>query len=151
MKKLFFFLLVIGFTFATGSANAQFRSIPGIVTDSFKLRYPNATTVDWSDKVTSFQATFNLDKEKIQAWNGSKGEWLKSEKTIPRDAIPAAVKDGLSKSKWADPDWKIGTVTVRYLPGDITQYNLFIYKNDITRRNLLFSSQGQLLKDGVTL
>ncbi len=58
--------------------------------------------------------------------------------------------DGLSKSKYA-VDWKVGTVFERSLPGNVTQYRLEIAKSDLQKRDLLFSSVGQLLKDGSTL
>ncbi len=151
MKKLFSLLLISVGLLMGSKTYAQFRSIPGAVTDSFKVRYPSATDVNWSDKVSSFSATFNFNGEKYQAWYNSKGEWQKSEKKIKMETVPAEVKDGLSKSKYADPEWKTGTVTERFLPGNVIQYNIFVYKNDISRRNLLFSSKGQLLKDGSTL
>ena len=150
MKKPFYYLLITTFFFVTGHVDAQFRSIPGIVTDSFKVRYPTAQTVSWSDNLSSFQATFTLDNEKYTAKYSSKGEWLSSQKSIKEGDLPPAVKDGYSKSKYSG-DWNIFTVTVRYLPKDITQYVLRIGKGDLQRKNLLFSSEGQLLKDGTTL
>ncbi|HEY4207560.1 MAG TPA: hypothetical protein VGM31_12135, partial [Puia sp.] len=59
MKKLMFFIGSI-FLMVT-VAQAQFRSVPGSVTDSFKLRYPHAKSVAWRDNVSSFQATFKQD------------------------------------------------------------------------------------------
>jgi len=150
MKKMLYSLLISGFLFMTGNAHAQFRSIPGIVTDSFKVKYPDAKTVTWSDNLSSFQASFTLNNEKYTAKYSSKGEWLSSQKTITQENLPATVKDGFSKSKYAG-DWKVYTVTVRYLPNNLTNYLLRIGKGDISRKNLLFSSDGQLLKDGTTL
>jgi hypothetical protein len=150
MKKLAFTLCFISGLFLIAStAHAQFRKIPGVVTDSFKVKYPSAKSVSWKDNVGSFQATFTLDNDKYVAKYSSKGEWQQSEKKITQDAIPAAVKDGLSKSKYAD--WKIGTVTHRYLPGERVEYTIFVSKGDLSRRNLTFSSEGQLLKDAITL
>ena len=131
------------------TASAQFRSVPGAVTDSFKVKYPNASSVSWRDNVGSFQATFKQDSGNFVAKYSSKGEWQSTETKIKQEAIPAAVKDGFSKSKYAD--WKMGTVTVRYLPGNKTIYIIFASKSDVSRRNLTFASDGQLLKDGITL
>jgi hypothetical protein len=151
MKKLLYLLLISGSMFLAGKANAQFRSIPGVVTDSFKIRYPDAADVKWSDKVSAFQAVFTLNKETLTARYNSKGEWLSATKQIGKDAIPGAVKDGLSKSQYAGSEWELRTVTVRYLPGNVTQYILYVYKGDFSKRNLTFSSNGQLLKDATTL
>jgi len=149
MKKLLSFILIGGLLFTTASVQAQFRSIPGVVTDSFKVRYPSATTVSWEDKVTSFQATFTLNNEKYQAKYNKDGSWISSDRKIKEDALPAVVKDGLSKSKYAE--WKVGTITQRYFPGDSVNYIIFVAKSDITRKNLTFSTKGQLLKDNTTL
>jgi hypothetical protein len=151
MKKLLYCLLIGGFVMMTATADAQFRSIPSVVTDSFKAQYPKAASVSWSDKVSAFQATFTLDNEKYIARYSSKGEWQNSTKKITKDALPGEVKDGLAKSKYADPEWEIGTVTTKYLPGGIVQYVINVYKNSISKRNLLFNSSGRLLKDDSTL
>jgi len=146
-KKLIFFIASI-FLMAT-AAHAQFGSVPGAVTDSFKVKYPNAKSVTWRDNIGSFQATFKLDSSSYVAKYSKKGEWQSTEIKIKSDAIPAAVKDGLTKSKYAD--WKVGTVTERYLPGNKTIYIIFVSKSDINRKNLTFASDGQLLKDNLTL
>jgi hypothetical protein len=151
MKKLLYCLLIGGFVMLTVTARAQFRSIPSVVTDSFKIQYPKATSVSWSDKVSAFQATFTLDNEKYVARYGSKGEWQNSVKKITKDALPGEVKDGFSKSKYAGSDWEVRSVTVRYLPGNIIQYIVLVYKSSVQKKNLLFSSTGQLLKDDSTL
>jgi len=144
-KKTLFFGMMMGSLLTAITVNAQFRRIPGVVTDSFKIKYPNAQGVTWEDKITNFQASFNLDSGKYIAKYNSKGEWILSEKKIKPEELPAAVKDGLSKSKYYD--WETGTMTVRYLPGNQTQYGIAIRKSDIQRRTLWFSDSGRLLKD----
>jgi hypothetical protein len=145
-KQLFLFLLIGGLFFTTGKVNAQFRSIPGIVTDTFKLKYPNARNVNWSDQITYFQAKFTQDGEGCTARYSSKGEWIQTEKPITEDKMPVAVKDGFTKSKYAG-DWKLLTVTVRYLPRDFTNYVLRVGKGEVQRKSLLFAADGQLIKD----
>lgn len=147
MKKLLFLAATV-FLMAT-AAHAQFGSVPGVVTDSFKIKYPTAKSVTWRDNIGSFQATFKLDSSTYTARYSKKGEWQSTEKKIQSSAIPAAVKDGLAKSKYAD--WRVGTVTERYLPGNKTVYIIFVSKSDINRKNLTFASDGQLLKDNMTL
>jgi Putative beta-lactamase-inhibitor-like, PepSY-like len=152
MKKLLYLTLIFGALFTAAGAKAQFGSIPGVVTDSFKVKYPDAKSVSWSGKLSSFNATFTLENEKHIAKFNKKGEWQNTTKDISRDAMPAAIKDGLAKSKYANPtEWEVRSVTVRYLPGNITQYIILVAKNDIQKRSLLFSNDGQLMKDGNTL
>jgi len=143
-------MFIIASIFLTAAAaNAQFGSVPGVVTDSFKIKYPNAKTVTWRDNIGSFQATFKLDSNTYVAKYSKKGEWQNTDKKIQASGIPAAVKDGLTKSKYAD--WRVGTVTERQLPGNKTIYIIFVSKSDINRKNLTFASDGQLLKDNLTL
>ena len=155
MKKLLYLMLICGSFFVTASANAQFGSVPGIVTDSFKIKYPDAKSVSWSSKIGGvYQATFvqGSEAEKYVAKFGKTGEWKQTTKVISKDAMPTAVKDGLAKSKYANAtEWEVREVTVIYLPGSAPQYNVLAAKNDIQKRNLLFGSDGRLLKDGNTL
>ncbi|MBN9385157.1 MAG: PepSY-like domain-containing protein [Chitinophagaceae bacterium] len=146
MKKLAF-LFISSLFFI--SVHAQFRKIPGVVTDSFKVKYPSAKAVTWKDRTTSFQATFTLGDNEYVAKYNSKGEWQQSEKKIKEEDIPASVKDGLSKSKYAD--WKIGSVTHRDLPGGKVEYTISVSNGTLSKRNLTFSSEGQLKRDGITL
>ncbi|HWB94826.1 MAG TPA: PepSY-like domain-containing protein [Puia sp.] len=151
MKKTFFVLLSFVALFAVNHADAQFRSLPGAVTDSFKVKYPAAKDVSWSDKVSAFQATFTQGGDRMVARFSKDGQWQSSTKTIAKDALPAAVRDGLSKSKYAGAEWEIRFVTVKYLPGEVTQYIVQVQKSDIQKKNLTFSSGGRLLKDSNTL
>ena len=151
MKKTFFMLLSFVALFATTGAHAQFRSLPGVVTDSFKIRYPDAKDVSWSDKVSAFQATFMLGSDRVVARFSKDGQWQGATKAILKDAIPAAVKDGLAKSLYASAEWEIHQITVKYLPGNQTNYILLVQKSDIQKRNLTFDADGRLLKDVKTL
>jgi len=141
------------FLFSAAGVQAQFRSVPAVVTDSFKLKYPHASAVSWSDKLLAggFQASFTDNNEKFVARFGNKGDWQWSTKKISKDAIPAPVKDGLSKSKYAGSEWEIKDVTVKYLPGNTVQYLIFVEKSDLNKKNLTFNSDGQLIKDSSTL
>jgi hypothetical protein len=149
MKRTQSIILLIGFVFFGVAAQAQFRSIPGAVTDSFKVHYPAASDVKWSDKVTLFQASFTNNGDAYLAKFKSKGEWLSSQKDIAEDKLPSVVKDGLAKSKYAS--YKIENVKQIFLPNNVTQYGLSVSNGSITKKNLLFNSEGQLLKDNTTL
>jgi hypothetical protein len=151
MKKTLYLLITFVAFFVTIGAQAQFRPIPGVVTDSFKIRYPNATAVTWSDKVSAFQAVFMVGTEKHVARYSKDGQWQSTTKKITKDAIPPQVKDGLSKSKYASSEWEIRDVTVRYEPGISTEYIILVAKSDVNKVNLTFNNEGQLLKDNKTL
>src|SRR6266542_5270339 len=86
----------------SGFAEAQIRKIPAAVTEAFKARYPHAEKVVWKDEITSFEAQFTLNGFAMTADFNSKGEWQNSEKKIKFTDLPAAVKDGYKKRKYAD-------------------------------------------------
>jgi hypothetical protein len=143
-------LLAAGLASVSLSGFAQLGSIPAAVTDSFNARFPGTTNVNWKNKITIFQADFVFNNTTEQAKFNKKGEWQMSEKVIPKENLPAEVRDGLDKSKYA-ADWKVNTVFQRDLPGPVVQYRIEIYKSDIQKKSLLFSSAGRLLKDSSTL
>ena len=150
MKRVLPFLLCIAF-FTTGTQylQAQVRKIPASATDGFKAKYPNASKVEWKDRLTSFTADFEMNNAKCQAKFSNKGEWVSTESKIEKEAVPSAVMDGYGKSKYAD--WNIKSIYKIDLPGDTTQYRIQVAKSDIQKKNLLFNSTGRLLKDGATL
>ena len=56
---------------------------------------------------------------------------------------------GFSKSKFND--WKVNSAYVLYLPGERDQYHIVAEKSGLQKKNLLFNSDGQLVKDNLTL
>jgi Putative beta-lactamase-inhibitor-like, PepSY-like len=152
MKKTIFYCLLLGgllMTFAP--VRAQLRSLPSVVTDSFKVKYPSATQVSWSDKLGYWQASFYLGPDALTAKFKNTGEWQSALKTIAQTSLPAEVQDGWSKSLYADGEWNVATVQVLYLPGNVTQYAIQIEKSSLQKKNLLFNSNGRLIKENAAL
>jgi len=98
MKKKVSLLLLFLASIAITNLDAQIRSIPSKVTDSFKAKYPDAQKVEWKDKMTYFQAGFTLDGNEATADFSSKGEWQETDKKISFEALPASVKDVSKKA-----------------------------------------------------
>ncbi len=152
MKKLVFALLFL-FIFA-GATKAQLRKVPSDVTNAFKVKYPNATDVEWKDKLTGFDAQFKDNDRNMTVTFNNKGEWQKIEKALTFDETPAAVKDGLSKSKYANRDeWKPGDVVTLITKNDSsTQYRVYVDKvGGIQKKYLFFNPSGRLEKETLTL
>jgi hypothetical protein len=150
MKKTLFISSLIAVTFFISfAASAQFGGIPAAVTDTFKARYPKAEKVTWKDKITVYVASFYMDNADQEARFSHKGEWQSTEKVMKQPDLPASVKDGLDKSKYYD--WKVEDVFVRYIPSGLTQYHIVVSGSGLGKKNLLFSSEGRLIKDNSTL
>ena len=149
MKKIVLAFVIITAAFA-GSVNAQLRKIPSTVTDTFAIRYPHAEKVEWSDKLSSFEASFSVNGVSIKAGFSNQGNWKYSEKTITFDALSADVKDGFSKSKYSD--WKTGSVTEQQQFEKDTQYKIYVEKSSpFQKKYLYFNANGKLLKESITL
>lgn len=132
------------------AADAQIRKIPAEVTDAFKEKYPEATNVEWKDKLTNFVAVFKQDGVQYEARFNKKGHWKDTENAIDTDELPGEVNEGYGKSKYAE-EWKIEAAYKIVLPDDKVQYRVLARKSDLQKKNILFSSNGRLLKDNMTL
>src|SRR5689334_1087169 len=104
MKNFFRLSALALFALFTVSAHAQLRKIPAEVTTAFSEKFPNATNVEWRDKLSGFTANFSIDSAKYLASFNNKGTWESTEEFISEDDLPSPVQDGFEKSKYAEWD-----------------------------------------------
>lgn len=149
MKKICLSALVMFLLVGLNSIEAQIRKVPAEVTEAFKTKYPETKNVEWKDKITSFQASYEMNGDKYQSKFNSKGEWQQTEKEIAEDALPASVKDGYGKSKFTD--WELKTVTWVENKDNSIQYRLFVRKSGVEKKYLYFDKDGKLIKDSITI
>jgi len=144
-KWLFFLVLLI----SVSSVNAQLRKIPAAVTDAFKVKYADATKVEWVDKLSSFEAEFTVEEKVMRASFSSKGEWIKTESKGTFAGLPPEVKEGFKKSKYAD----LSVLEVLQIEDNKKgeQFKVIVKKNDYSKRNLVFTKTGQLVSDNSSL
>ena len=146
MKKIS--SLVLAILLFAGALSAQIRKIPASVTDAFKSRYPHAENVEWKDRLSYFEADFILNGATVSADFSNKGEWKSSESKSTYEALPATVKDGFSKSKYAD--WKTGSVAEIQEMGKGVKYKVYVEKNEPFQKKFLwFNANGKLVKDAI--
>jgi hypothetical protein len=152
MKKIVVYCLLLGgLLMMYAPVHAQLRTLPSAVTDSFKAKYPSAAQVSWSDKLSYWQVGFYMGPDELTAKFKNTGEWQSALKKIAQTSLPADVQDGFSKSLYADGDWRVSTVQVLYLPGDVVQYAVQVEKSSLQKKNLLFNSKGRLIKENAAL
>jgi len=132
----------------TNVAHAQLRKIPAEVTNSFAQKFPNATNVEWKDQLVDFKVAFDVNDKKYEAKFSNKGEWKVSIQEISVDKLPKKVVNGFSKSEYAQ--WEIKSVAFVQMPRKNNQYKITVAKNELNKKDLLFSPDGQLLKDSFT-
>lgn len=149
MKKKFLLLALVICAAAT-MLQAQIRKIPAEVTDALKIKYPNAQRVEWKDKLTFFEAEFVFEGVEMTADFSNNGEWQETDKIMAYDQLPAAVKDGLKKSKYND--WATGSVTKIEKNDKSTMYRIYVEKSSLVQKKfLIFNTDGQLVKELQTL
>ena len=147
MKRLFF--IAAGIFMLSQGLNAQIRKIPAAVTESFKSKYSSAVNVEWKDKLTSYSAVFEADGKKHEAYFDDDGSWKFTETMIEEAEIPGTVKEGFDKSKYTD--WEIHRVYKIEKSDNNTEYRIQVKKGDLKKKNLVFASDGKLLKDKITV
>lgn len=148
MKKIIS-LAFVTIVFSVASI-AQLRKIPASVTEAFARRYPMARQVEYRDLLTEVQVSFVLDSAKMLAKYNNKGDWKETDKEWTYDKLPAEVKDGFLKSKYAN-DWKVTEAAIIYLPDGKEHYRLKVEKNDVQKKYLFFNKMGRLLRDALTI
>ena len=146
MKRIVFAFAII---FAGSLLHAQVRDIPQAVKDVFTHQYPGATDIEYKDQLVKVDVHFTLDGDKIIATYSNKGAWKGSEKEWSFDKLPDAVKDGFTKSKYAD--WDKEETTMLYIPGGTEQYRIKVKKNDVQKKYLFFNTKGRLLRESITI
>ncbi len=149
MKRIITAIFASVLLLSYAAADAQIRKIPAEVTDAFKEKYPEANGVEWKDKLTVFQANFQLNGTKHEARFNSSGEWQETVKTLDQDKLPEAVKEGFSKSKFTD--WEVRETSFLEKKEGDGQYRMLVRKNDIEKRYLFFDKSGKLVRDAITL
>jgi hypothetical protein len=144
-KPYFFFL----FTLFSFTAFSQVTKIPQSAKDNFTQQYPAAQHASWDNDVINVNVRFELNGEKMNAEYSNKGIWKKTEKNWAYDKLPDNVKDGFTKSKYADRG--VTETVIVYLPGDVEQYRLKVEKNDLQKKYLFFNKDGRLVRESITL
>jgi hypothetical protein len=145
MKQLNLWVLLLGLNFINLFCMGQARPTPTGVTSNFNKMFPEASDVQWKDKIDNFAAFFNIRGVRCEAKFTPTGSWICTEEAIQLDSLPPMVTDSLKSCKYAD--WKGLSAYILRLSDGMTQYHVVVTKNDLGRKILFFSPNGQLLAD----
>jgi hypothetical protein len=145
MKYIFSAILLL----TAAGLQAQVRSVPSIVKETFQAQYPGAEEVSYEDNLVSVQVNFTLNGEKMVASYTNKGRWKETEKDWSFEKLSEDVKTGFDKSKYAD--WEILQTRIVYRAGGAELYKVKVEKNDLQKKNLFFNKKGRLVEDSLTI
>ena len=129
------------------SANAQFRNIPSEVTDSFIVNFQKLPMYHGKTKSPHSRPNLTINNEKLKAYLFIKrGVAENRAETVAILKLPAKVKDGFNKSKYAD--YAVTDVTKQMIMKKDYCINLWLQKRETSPNgNYILPTQGQLVKD----
>ncbi len=118
---------------------------PSAVISNFNKMFPDASDVQWRDKIINFAAFFKVKGVQCEAKFAPTGSWISTEEAIQWDSLPPIVMDSLKSCKYAD--WKGTSAYILRFSGGMTQYHVVVTKSEMGRKILFFNPNGQLLAD----
>lgn len=142
MKKMFTLVFAL---IVTLTVSAQFRDIPGAVTEAFKNKYPDASNAEWDDRISSFQAKFKMDGAQYEARFDKNGTWIETEKAIKFDDVSEGVKSAHRASKFSD--YTIRTVAEIEKANGAKEIRLYLRESAIKRKYVYYTPDGKYLRD----
>jgi hypothetical protein len=145
MKKVFVILMSAVFVITSQSVSAQLRDVPAEVTTAFAEKYPNAKNVSWSDKISSFQATFKDNGAICEARFNKDGIWKETEKAITLEQLPSSVQEAFNSSKFKE--WTLRTVAKIDKNNGGSEYRIYVKDDTIKRKYLYYSEDGKLIRE----
>lgn len=147
MRKIISILFVL-FLF-TSVSFAQIREVPESVKETFATQYPDADSVEYTDNLVNVQVRFTMNGEKMKASYTNKGRWRETEKDWSFEQLSEEVKDGFSKSKYAE--WEVSETKIIYRPGGVERFRVKVGKNDLQKKYLFFNKSGRLMEESITI
>lgn len=149
MKAIRIYLFAAFLLMGSISVFSQITSVSEVAKENFAKQYPSAQDIKWSNDVVNANVRFELNGQKMNAEYSNKGIWKSTEQDASYDSLPATVKDGFGKSKFAGRE--VEDAKIIYLPGNVVQYRLKVAKNDVQKNFLFFNEKGRLLRDSITI
>ena len=140
MKKYFFVVLAIVFSYTTGFAQSK---TPKAVITAFNSAYPNAKKIKWDKEDKNFEASFKLNNIENSVVFNSEGKILEKEVKInfnelPKNAVNYIIKN--YKNQKVKETAKI-----------ITANGNTIYEAEIKGKDIFFDINGNLItKDKIS-
>lgn len=149
-QKLLFLAALSGSLLGSGlSACSQLSKVPDAVRQAFDRQYPLARKVEFTNEMVQTVVNFRQNDTSYTVRYTNSGDWQVSFRHLALGSFPEPVKDGFSKSKYAD--WKVDGSYEVLQPDLPRQFKISVEKNSLQKKNLIFSQGGRLLHDNLAL
>ncbi|MDZ4667032.1 MAG: PepSY-like domain-containing protein [bacterium] len=139
MKKLALMVVAAMITSLTFAQKLQEKDVPTPVKTAFQKQYPNAKETKWEKEKGNYEAEFEMNETEYSVLIDASGKILETELEIGIDALPANVKEYVSKKY---PGKKIKEAA------KITDANDKVtFEVEIKGMDLIFDSKGNFIKE----
>ncbi|MGB3592414.1 MAG: PepSY-like domain-containing protein [Nonlabens sp.] len=96
MKFLISILLL--FTFSLSASCQEDKTVPKVVVEAFKAKYPNESDPDFEQDAHGYwEAHFKKKGEKYRADFSQDGKWIETENSIKYKNLPKAIREAIKK------------------------------------------------------
>jgi hypothetical protein len=139
MKKTVLMLAVAVISLPACGQKLKEKDVPAAVSSAFKHQFSEAKDVDWEKENGNYEAEFKNGKTEQSVVFDASGKLLETEVEIKEDALPAAVREYVTKNY---KDQKIKEAS-KITDADGTVR----YEAEIHGKDLLFDSNGNFIKE----
>ena len=108
MKKTILLAFCITLLASVSTMAQSDKKVPAVVTSAFAEKYPGMKVSEWdyeADK-NAYQAEFNRDGKKMEAYFAEDGSWMKTKRELKVEDLPPAVFKSLTTGEYKD--WTFG-------------------------------------------
>jgi hypothetical protein len=139
MKKSATIIAAMVITSFTYAQKSQEKDVPAIVKTSFQKQFPDIKDADWEKEKENYEAEFEIKETEYSVLLDASGNVLETEIEISVDALPANVRDYVSKNYSGQKIKEAAKIAG--VKGTLT------YEAEIKGKDLLFDSNGNFIKE----
>ncbi|HEX2846944.1 MAG TPA: PepSY-like domain-containing protein [Chitinophagaceae bacterium] len=138
MKKIAFLLAAVASVSFANAQKIQEKDVPAAVRTGLQKQFSNARNVKWEKEKGNYEAGFKVKQTDYSVLLGASGNIMETEAPIASDALPAPVKEYVSKHY---PGKKIKEAAkITDAKGVIT------YEAEVNGKDLIFDDSGKFIK-----
>lgn len=139
MKKIVFLLAAVASVSFANAQKIQEKDVPAPVKAGLQKKFPNAQNIKWEKEKGNYEAGFKVKQADYSVLVGASGNIIETEVPIANDALPASVKEYVSKHY---PSKKIKEAAkITDAKGVLT------YEAEVNGKDLIFDDSGKFLKE----
>ena len=135
-----FSMSLITFTSCSDDDDNMIPSTP--FQEALKLKYPNASAVEWEKKQVYTVADCWVDNKDVDVWFDDNASWLMTETELLSTDLPEVITKALAQTEYAN--WRIDDVDLLEYPSSPKVYVIEVEEGK-QEWDLYYSEQGEFL------